>query len=162
MQRVSWIFFFFFFFFFSFYVHIFTVILHSWNDLGLIYSHIFLLAFFFLPFPSFFLFCYTTLPFCISKSRLTLSIPVDGPCQIFVEGDQHGAIGLFGPTTFPILGNVLEKEKWLGKGRKTDGRQKKGGRLSQEGRQDARPWYIANLSHLFVNRTISIDGSFII
>lgn len=38
----------------------------------------------------------------------------------------------------------------------------KKGRLSEERRDDARPWYIANLSHLFVNRTIIKDGSFII
>lgn len=38
----------------------------------------------------------------------------------------------------------------------------KKGLLSEEGREDARPWYIANLSHLFMNGTINKDGSFII
>jgi hypothetical protein len=40
-------FFFFYFFSFSFHVHIFTVILHSCNDLGLIHSQHFPLGFFF-------------------------------------------------------------------------------------------------------------------
>lgn len=103
-------------FYLSFFLSMFIYLLSYYTAtmiLGLIHSQHLLLALFVFPF----------LPFCISNlilrsKTLLIVLTQDLWRELSME--------LLAQRRFPIWGNVLQTERGLGKGRETDGRQKRG------------------------------------